>query len=97
MAGAGGAALAALGAAWTGPDSESAAGVRLPEDQPCDVRVLYDTWLWYERATFGLCGLVFGAPFLLGTHLLALAPLQLVGAVRGLAPPCDSWLCDIFP
>ena len=42
---------------------------------------------WVDRAFTGLYGLVFGAPFLLGAHLVVLAPLQLAGAVRGLAPP----------
>jgi hypothetical protein len=48
---------------------------------------------WGDRSA-GLFGLLFTvAMFLGGASLLVLAPLQLGGAVRGLAPPCDSWLC----
>ena len=41
---------------------------------------------WGERAFIGLNGLLLSAAFLGGAYLLALAPLQLGGAVRGLAP-----------
>ena len=41
---------------------------------------------WCVRAIFGIAGLLGGAIFLFGAYLLALAPLQLGGAVRGFAP-----------
>eukprot|EP01045_Picozoa_sp_COSAG04_P006226 COSAG04_NODE_302_length_17393_cov_6.251417_15_plen_615_part_00 len=40
----------------------------------------------------GILGI--GSLALLGLWLLVLAPLQLSGAVHGLAPPCDAWYCD---
>ncbi len=46
-----------------------------------------------ERARDAVGSLVLGVAALLGAALLVLAPLQLSGAVHGLAPPCDAWYC----
>jgi hypothetical protein len=42
----------------------------------------------------GLLALILG--FVYGGILLVLTPLQLYGPVRGLAMPCDGFLCDLL-
>ena len=51
---------------------------------------------WCGRALFAVVSLLYGGFALFGAWLLLLAPLQLSGAVHGLAPPCDArYLLDL--
>ena len=52
--------------------------------------ILLDALRTRRGLKWGVPAMLIAAPYLLGAWLLVVAPLQLSGAVHGLAPPCDG-------